>query len=48
MILEDKNAPQVKSLFMEGMKRGFTAERGIFLLFHYAGDCKSPEAEYYL
>lgn len=37
MILENKNAPQVKSLFMEGMKRGFTAERGIFYYFAMRG-----------
>lgn len=30
---EYKNAPQMKSLFEKGLKRGFTAERGIFNCF---------------
>lgn len=40
---EYKNAPQVKSLFKKGMKRGFTAERGMFIILFRWGIANPPK-----
>lgn len=42
VLWEYKNAPQVKSLFKKGMKRGFTAEQGMFIVLFRWGIANPP------